>query len=258
MMGITMKAKIVVLIAFSFWIVLVSPGAVRAAQYYFVTLDYPPLEFKSERGRIEGAAVELVIQIMNQLGHSVSIEVLPWTRAVKMVRHGMADAIFTIFKNPERELFLDYSNEVLIPQMVALYVPKTRRIAYDGNLETLARYKIGVVSTISYGRRFDSARRMLKVESTASLEQNFAKMARGRIDLVISNVFSADLAISQMHIGEKIERLEPPVETVPSYIAFPRVKDNTQLRINFDHKLMESKTNGSYDRILRKWAIVIP
>lgn len=240
------------------WAAMVSTADVRAAEYYFVTLEYPPLEFEDETGAANGAAVEIVTHIMNLLGHSVTIEVLPWTRAVKMVRFGHADAIFTIFQNPEREMFLDYSTEILIPQLVAFYVPKDSPVTYDGNLEKLKNLKIGVVSTISYGRKFDNQRGMMMVERTATLEQNFTKMVLGRIDLVISNVYSADSVINQMQIAHAVRKLEPYVESVPSYIAFSKVKKSETLLTDFDRELAKLKKNGYYDRIINKWGVVIP
>ena len=151
------------------WVWLLLAGAEGGAEvYHFVTLEYPPLEYKDAGGRPEGVAVEMVTQIMTDLGHRLYIEVLPWTRALKMVRYGKADAIFTIFKNAAREGFLDYSEAVLISQLVALYAPAGSPFDFDGDLEALKPYKIGVVSTISYGQAFDRLSPQLTVERTAT------------------------------------------------------------------------------------------
>ncbi|MGD9364393.1 MAG: transporter substrate-binding domain-containing protein [Desulfobacteraceae bacterium] len=249
--------KVLTYISSIIMISLLFAADIRAEEYYFVTLEYPPLEYKDKVGLAKGAAVEIVAHIMADLGHSISIEVLPWTRAVKMVKYGRADAIFTIFKNPERELFLDYSGEILIPQMVAFYARKDSQIAYGGNLEELKRFKIGVVSTISYGQKFDRSRPMLKVESTATLEQNFSKMMLGRIDLVISNVYSAEIVIDKLNIADRIKRLHPSVESVPSYIAFSKMKKLTPLLNDFDRKLIELKKSGVYDEIINKSGLKI-
>ncbi len=227
-------------------------GDARAREFYFVTSEYPPLEYKDESGSAKGVAVEIVTRIMTELGHSASVEVLPWARALKMVKYGRADAIFTIFKNNERELFLDFSGEILIPQMVAFYARKGSPIVYDGTLEQLKQFKIGVVSTISYGPRFDNARIGLTVERTATLEQNFRKLMLGRIDLVINNVYSAEIVIHNLKLAAEIKQFYPYVESVPSYIAFSKAKKLGALREVFDCKLLELKKNGDYARILKK------
>ncbi|MBW1801029.1 MAG: transporter substrate-binding domain-containing protein, partial [Deltaproteobacteria bacterium] len=123
----------------------------EAANYVFVTLEFPPLEYTGEDGNPRGIAVDMVKRIMNSLGHAVQIKVYPWQKALKMVRDGDADAIFTAYKTPERETFLDYSAEMLVPQIVGFYVKKGSPINFDGDLNTLRNTRIGVVSTISYG-----------------------------------------------------------------------------------------------------------
>lgn len=235
------------ILIFLFWV-----ASTQAQEFYFVTLEYPPLEYKDKTGSAKGVAVEIVTRIMSELGHTVSIEVLPWERALMMVKYGRADAIFTIFKSSERELFLDYSEEILIPQMVALYALKDSPINFDGTFENLKQFKIGVVSTISYGRKFDRSRSVLKVERTSALEQNFRKLMLGRIDLVISNVYSAEIVINNLNLADKVKRLYPSVESVPSYIAFSKVKKLGSLREAFDLKLFELKKNGKYIYMLNK------
>ena len=98
----------------------------------------------------------------------------------------------------------------------------------------------------------------MKVERTASLEQNFNKMMLGRIDLVVSNVFSADSVIAQMHQGDRIKRLEPDLEAVPSFIAFSKQKQLADVRTAFDRKLIEIKKNGLYDQVMHAWGITTP
>src|SRR4051812_11458831 len=101
----------------------VSLGALRAFadSYKLVTLDFPPLEFENEKGEAMGAAVDIVRAVMTKLGHKTAVQVLPWTRSLNLTREGKADAIFTAYKNEEREAFLDYGHEVLMPQIVSLY-----------------------------------------------------------------------------------------------------------------------------------------
>ncbi len=231
--------------------ILLLPSANGKAEvYHFVTLEYPPLEYEDIGGRPEGVAVEMVTQIMTALGHRLYIQVLPWTRALKMVRYGQADAIFTIFKNPGREAFLDYAEEVLIPQLVAFYAPVASPVAFNGDLEALKHLRIGVVSTISYGLAFDRFRPQLTVERTATLDQNLAKLLLGRIDLVISNVYQAENVIDRLKLGEKIKRLHPVVERIPSYIAFSKIRKLTALRQDFDRQLIQMKKTGRYTTIM--------
>lgn len=224
----------------------------HAAEYLFVTLEYPPLEYTGEDGAPQGVAVDLVTRIMDTLGHTVEIRFYPWELSLAMVKEGKADAIFTAYKNPERERFLDYSRQVLIPQLVSLYAKQGTRLTFAGDFATLQDRKIGVVSTISYGEKFDQYRSRLRLQRAVSLEQSFRQLLRGEIDLVISNSAEAETVLQAMHLTDAIIRLPQPVEKVPSYIAFSKQRHLTTLRDRFDQELARLKASGEYDDLLKQ------
>lgn len=236
---------------------LFSSAYAWADNYFFVTLEYPPLEYKGKDGKAQGASVEIVTQIMMNLGHSVEIRVLDWTRALKMVKEGGADAIFTAYKNPERETFLDYSQHVFVPQIVCFYAKRGHNISFEGDFDKLKGNKIGVVSTISYGHKFDQARSRLYVETADKLEYNYRKLLEGSIDLVISNSFMAEKTLNQLKLTDEIVRLPQEIERVPSYIAFSKKRALSTLRDQFDRELIKFKTSGEYFRVMRKYGINI-
>ena len=229
----------------------------EAANYVFVTLEFPPLQYTGEDGNPKGIAVDMVKRIMSSLGHKVQIKVYPWTKALEMVRAGDADAIFTAYKTPEREVFLDYSAEVFVPQIVGFYVKKGSPITFNGDLNTLRAKHIGVVSTISYGPKFDQMHTQLQVESVERLEQNFQKLLSDRIDLLISNIHVAEWELQKLQLRGKIVRLPHEVERVSSYIAFSKQRSLTTLRDQFDQELRKLKNNGEYDEVFGKYGIEV-
>ncbi len=222
----------------------------HAAAYHFVTFQFPPHEYQDEEGEARGAAVETVRAIIGRLGHSVTIEVLPWTRALKMVRTGRADAIFTAYRNAEREKFLDYSSEVLIDQEVYLYRRAGSGFDFDGTLESIRNRRVGIVSTISYGQVFASYRPFVRLDKANQLAHNVEKLLKGRIDLFPSNRYVAEYTLAEMGLSGQVERLPRMVESVPSYIAFTRERDLRALRHQFDAELVDMKESGEYARIL--------
>lgn len=227
-----------------------------AADFRFVTLQFPPLEYENDLNRAEGGAVEIVRTIMAKLGHTVDIRVLPWTRAMQMVASGKADGIFTAYRNAEREKFLDYSDEVLIAQEVFFYKKKGSPLQFDGNIASIYNARIGIVSTISYGRVFDQYRQVIQLDKANQLTHSFQKLVKGRIDLVPSNYYVAEYTIEKMGIAGQVERLPRLIESVPSYIAFTRQRDLHDLRVQFDTELKKMKTTGEYGRLLEKHGLI--
>lgn len=222
-----------------------------AKDYLFVSLEWPPLEYLDKEQRPTGLAVDIVTKIMSRLGHSVQIKIYPWARSLKLTRLGKADAIFTVLKTPERETFLDYSRGVLAPQTICLYKKKDGKISFNGDIDKLRQYRIGVVSTISYGQKFDQARSLLNIQRVATIEQNFAKIVYNRIDLTISNVYVGDYALKKSAFANQIEKIPTPVQKLPSFIAFSKKNNLKDLRDQFDKELDKMKQTGEFQSIMR-------
>ncbi len=225
-----------------------------------VTLEFPPLEFADEQGQARGAAVSIVRETMENLGFRVDVQVLPWARSIALVKEGRADAIFTAYKNDERETFLDYSSEVLIPQVVSLYTKKAATHGFGGDYKVLVGKIIGIVSTISYGESFDKARQTLglKTDRVESLDLNFKKLVAGRVDYVISNRYSAEVEIERLKLGAQVQELSPPVEITPSFLAFSKKSPFAALKPKFDQALRELRKSGRYQRILEEFKVNTP
>ena len=232
-------------------------GPAFAARLLMVSLEFPPLEYTGPEKSAQGAAVAVVREVMRRMGHEIEIRILPWPRSLRMMQRGEADAIFTAYKNPERELFMFYSNEVLVEQVVAFYARKGDSSAYAGDFATLKGRVIGVTSTISYGQVFDLAakRLALKTDAVDDLDSNVKKLMRGRVDVLISNRFSAQTVLRNLNLSGKIVELKPLVEKLPSYIAFSKVRGHVAMRDSFDRVLREVKRDGSYDRIMRSFGV---
>jgi polar amino acid transport system substrate-binding protein len=231
---------------------LVCSNFAHAAHFNFVTLVFPPLEYENVKGEVKGIAVNIVTKIMKNLGHTVSIKIYPWNRSLNLVKVGKADAIFTAYKNPDRELFLDYSKEILIDQKISFYVKKNSQLNFDGDFKNLIGKSIGTLNTVSYGIDFDKARTEvpLNIQRVDELSLNFKKLKLGRIDYVISNRFSGSSIIKDLNFEDSIIELSKTVESVPSYIAFSKIRKLTELRDKFDAELMKLKKSGWYDEAL--------
>lgn len=219
--------------------------------YNLVTLQYPPYQYE-ENGEKKGFVMQIIDEVFHRLGEDYNLEIIAWKRALKMVEDGDADIIFTIYKNDEREKFLDYSNEILIPQKTAFFVLKDNLIKYNGDFENLSDYIVGTVFGVSYGFKFDEAikKNELKTESVMTGDINIKKLLDKRIDLIVSNEYGAMYLMKKYSKLDKIKKLEPILEEIPSYIAFSKKKNLGELRDRFDKELKKMKDEGRYQEII--------
>lgn len=217
-----------------------------------VTLEYPPYEY-TEDGKLKGLAVEVIKRTFKEMKQPITIEVLPWARAMRYIKDGTRDAVFTAFKNPQRERFADFSNQVLMQQAVSLFVRKDSQIEYDGDLKKLNQYSLGVVRKISYGLILDSAIKdnsFRRVEEANEGTQNFGLLLNQRVDMVASTKFGGYHILRKLKRKDDVKELPVSIQNLPSYIAFSKVRNLTKVRDEFDSALSNLKANGEYQKII--------
>jgi len=207
-------------------------------------------------GKPTGILVDLVTEAYRRAGHSVEIRLMPWTRCIQEAKIGKVDGIFSSFKFQEREGFLNFSKEVLIVQVISLFVRSDSPLHFDGNLATFRQVSIGTVNGTSYGEAFDEAVKngtLKNVVYTNSIESNLKMLVLGRVDLIPSYRYVVLDSARRMKLLVKIRELSPPLQSVPSYLAFTKVRDLTKLSDDFDIALAAMKQDGTYDRIVERY-----
>ena len=242
-------------ILFTVYLVFVGAnGGLQAKTYDLVSLEYPPLVMSQKDGRPSGAAVEIVTSVFEKMGHSFKLEVKPWRYIYELAKLGHADGIFTIFKIPEREGKFYFSKEVIISQPVGLY----SMLPTKGNRwnELVRGKRVGVVSTYSYGKKFDTQRekRSFKVVRSESLEGSFNNLKDGKVNFVVSNELSARHFLKDKDALSAVRRVQT-IERVPSYIAFSISRGLLGVRDEFDKNLKVFKKTQKYKEILKRYRL---
>lgn len=225
-----------------------------AEPYSCVSFDYPPLVAQEAGQPPSGLAVELAQRLFERLGHTLSVTLYPWGRALETARTGGADCIFTIFWSPERAAFLDYTAESILEQEIAFYVRSDASVRFDGDLYAMRALRIGTAHRINYGQRFESMRPYLVLDEAPSIERNFMKLLAGRVDAVVSNVGSAETLLRgplRAH-AHRLQRLPLPIESVPTHIAFSKARNLTRLRDRLDAEIVRLRASAEYQRMVRK------
>ena len=218
-----------------------------------VTLDYPPYEY-SEEGKVQGVAVDVVREIFRRMEVEIRIEAYPWARSLKMVQLGEADGIFTAYKTQERESFMDYMSQILMPQEVSLFALKSSGLREVTDLAKFADHRIAARHGVSYGQTFDQAveNGVLKLVHRVSDGDTIVRLLiNRRADLAVFNRLGGYYRFRQLGVASEIVELKPSLQSVPSYLAFSKARKLADIRKRADQILSEMKQDGSYDRLSR-------
>ncbi len=229
-----------------------------AATFKLASLHYPPYEYV-EQGEVKGIAVDIIKEAFRLMGHQVSINIYPMRRSLEMVRSGEVDGVFTVFKTPEREKYIIYSNEAVLQLTISLWARNDSNINFDGELSRLTTYRFGAVRGISYGSRFDEFIKsgVLKVE-LASDQTSAIRMALAqRFDILISNHAGALHEMKKMGLLNDFKVLYPVVQEQDTFFGFAKKAHLEPLRDELDQVLRLLKQNGYYDMIFKKYRDVV-
>lgn len=221
-----------------------------------VTDSYIPYGFE-ENGVLKGVAVDIVQEMFKRRGYTVELQMLPWTRALQMVQDGDADGIFCAFYSDERAVYLDYMQEPLAYEAMYCYSLKNSSVRFDGTLESLGPYRVGVIQDWFYGEPFEQAVKNgdLHVQKVTDLSINIQKLLDGRIDVVLNPRAATQYYLKQMAVQDQIVE-QPALFRDPTglYLGFAkkRLTDQELVR-EMDAALLEMKKDGTYQKIVDRY-----
>ncbi len=230
--------------------------AMAQAPLNLVMFDYAPYNYE-EGGDAEGFATDIVRETFRRMKIPVSITAVPWARGIAEMKKGTVDGIFTIYRKVEREKFADFSEEVLVMELVSLFVLADSPITFDGDLVTLLKqYRFGTVRGYSYGKAFDEARKLegiKKPTEAATSEQNVLKLLKKRYSIMVNDKYVTLDILKRLKTTERVKELIPSVQEVPAYLAFSKASkfpNLREIRTKFDATLLQMKVDGTYDQII--------
>ncbi|MBU2550505.1 MAG: transporter substrate-binding domain-containing protein [Proteobacteria bacterium] len=233
---------------------LAEPGLGGEARVVrLVDAPWPPFT-TGEHGQPAGGLVPpLVKSLFDRIGIRVTIELVPWKRALKMVELGQADGIPLLMKTEERDRYLVYSD--------MLFESRERFFYHAGRLKgfswlsfaDLKTYRFGLVSGFSYGRGFLDALKQygFEVQYAPTSELNFRLLEAGRVDLVLEDETVARVLIADQPVWREAFRAdEKTVTIVPLYMGLSARGQALDLLPSINRTIAQMKSEGVIDRIL--------
>ncbi|GAB6095528.1 transporter substrate-binding domain-containing protein [Desulfatiferula olefinivorans] len=236
-------------IAVLFVMMSVSP-AYCAEPIKLASLNWEP--YIGESLTSQGYVAELVSEAFKRSGFDVEITYLPWARVVKLSEDGVYDGYLPeYYSDSLNEKFL--VSDPLPGGPLGLFKRKESVIPFKG-LEDLKPFRIGVVRGYINTAEFDAADYLNKDEATDDL-QNFKKLLKKRVDLVVSDQYVGIYTIKN-HMPDAlnlVEFISPPLETKDLFLCISKKASGHTLKMKvFNENYRKMKEDGTVDRILAK------
>ena len=181
---------------------------------------YPPLSWMQE-GELTGIAPHLARKLLAEHGYSVNMTVFGnWERCQLAARQGKVDLIVAAYKTRQRERNFVFSDTPIVAQPVVLFTHFGNGKSSPWNLSDRT---LGMLFGDSFGDHFDRLiARHPHVERVSTGEQNFRKLALGRIDYMPIGLATGKLQAQKLGLTGQVFPL-PELLTLEHYhLALPK------------------------------------
>lgn len=230
---------------------LAAGPAVAEEQIIIVSPESHPYAYR-EGNVAKGVLHDLVIEAFRRAHRPIEIRFLPWARCMEEVKKGHADAMFVMYKTPERERDFAFPDEQLTDLRERIFVRRNANFELLDDFSNFTGRRIGILNYTVHGPRLSQAialRRIASLVSVSSYEGMVDMLASNHLDLLIGvDDAIIDAALSQ-GLQDRIREIDPVVDTIPAYMVFGRRPELAEASRDFDRALHEMKADGTYDRI---------
>jgi len=225
----------------------------------FTSGEFEPFVSESMPGY--GMVSEIVTAACKESGIKPIYKFYPWVRTEANVKNGESFAAFPYFKTSEREKLFDYSDPLFYGEDKIFYYgnnPKiTEKTLKYKNLADLKEYNFGGVRGYYYEKDFEENK--IKFSPTIDIHQSFDHLKSGKIDLIIENENVTNQIIKKYYPADEknFKTLEKSYGEKRLYylIVSRKYKNSNEILQKFNKGLKKIKTNGQYDKIIKKYQL---
>ncbi|RFP09286.1 hypothetical protein D0T25_23490 [Duganella sp. BJB488] len=243
-----------------FYLLLSQSKATPSETIRYVIFPNPPFIIGAETAinrEPSGIEIDIVRELARRMKMKIAFIKCPLIRCLKLIEDGKADLVSSLFKRPERELYMRYFDLPYLDKYpIAFYSRK-------GSGISIAEYKdlyklaspIGMLHGGSYFPQFDNDARLNK-KPVARQEQLFPMLLAKRFDVIAGYVPAENYRLITEGLEGKVEKSEFEYDGVNYlYLAIGRKSPLTNRfeELNSTHKAM--LTDGFIEHVLNFYRI---
>lgn len=214
--------------------------------------DYPPYHW-AQGDRIVGASIALTGRILDEMGVPWEARhVGPWPRVLKSAEYGRIDLVVSLKPTPERERYLAFTQAPAFANPMAVFAAKDHPFGFTGPGDLVGK-RGGRTAGDRFGDSFDRfAQQSLSLEDAETLGVNFQKLAAGRIDYVVTGLYTGRAQLLQSGLADRLGPLSPPINEGFVHHGFSRLSPCASLVDEMNARLAAARREGLDQRLLEE------
>lgn len=213
-----------------------------------ITESWAPFSYK-ENGQVKGAITDVVRSVFQDMNVPVTFRVVPWKRAVAMLKKGKGDALYSASYKSDRAKFLIYPKHPIYQVKYLFYSKKGSGFTFDGNVSHL-HGKIGAMRGYSYTKAFwetpQACGDCYHIEEVSRLEQNFKKLLKGELMTFPASQKVAEAMMKKEGYTDEFEASFIPLATKDYFLTFRKGIDPVLVDA-FDQAIEKMKSSSDVD-----------
>ncbi|WP_018236610.1 ABC transporter substrate-binding protein [Ensifer sp. BR816] len=158
-------------------------AAAHAETIHFVTEEYPPYNFSTDKGP-SGASVDQIALIMEAVKLPYEIEVLPWARAFALAEKEPFHCVFTTGHDTERDKKFKWIEPLLVDHMIM--VRGKDSATRPRSLDEAREFIVGTQRE-DFSANYLKEHGFQKIDYAANLDSTLKKLIAGRVDLMMTS-----------------------------------------------------------------------
>jgi ABC-type amino acid transport substrate-binding protein len=195
--------------------------------------------------QLSGVIAVSSAQVLEQMGYSLDVQVMPFKRAYYAVHRGDIDLAMSVLATPERRQKAYYSDPI-ITEYTLILVPRGKGVAVT-RLSDLSGMRLGAMLGFKYPTLEGSA---VRLNRSNDLKKHFKSLAKGHLDGILMGSITGSYMIDELGLQESFEFLPMAVAQVPLGIAVSHGAWNTTQMSSFNKRMSVFKQSQAWQDIL--------
>ncbi len=208
--------------------------------------NVPPVIYL-DNNRPAGVVVDIARALGPHISQPIEIRAMDWLEAQALVSKGEADALLQINRTPERDKIYDFS-DTLLESKFSIFT-QTDRVGISG-LRSLRGLRAGVEAAGLPRQTLEKVPEV-RLVIIANFLDGFKRLSAGEIDAVVVDYRVGSYVLAENNT-RGIKVTGEPIAS--SYSSIAVRKGNTQLLSEINNALKAIKEDGTYKRIIDRWA----
>jgi polar amino acid transport system substrate-binding protein len=228
--------------------IAVSP-ATTACELKIAWEPWPPYQQETDAGEVSGLDGDLLGAIVGEMDCTITWVQSTWKRSLQGVESGEISAVMSAIRTEDRAAWGRYS-DVYRQSANHLVLGNDLEGQYDSLEDFLAAgNKLGIVKEYNYGNQVmaliaDDQYKM-QIRDTLAADANMKRVASGRVDGVLMDVFVASNLKREMSLADKIAASSIEVSSEDLHVLFSKASVDQQTVDDFNSVLARLRAEGA-------------